>query len=94
MTTNGEAKDPIDAAVKATEPPTVNMEQLTITISSTGRPFIVGWPTDLTESELFEVIGFLTTGLRGEVLKRAAKRADPASRLTIARAMPPQTRLT
>lgn len=88
MTTNGKPKDPIDAAIAAADQPTVQMEQLTITISSTGRPFIITWPSDLSEAELFEVVGFLTTGLRGEVIKRAAKRADPASRLAIARAIP------
>jgi hypothetical protein len=65
--------DPIDAAVEAVERPAQAMEQTTVTISSTGRPVVIAWPPDMTDGELLEFVGWLSTNLRLELAKRRAK---------------------
>ena len=67
--------DAIDAAIAEADKPTVQMEQLQVTISSTGRPFIVMFPSDMTDAELLEVIGWQGTALRGHLVEKRAKTA-------------------
>ena len=67
--------DPIDAAIAAADKPTVQMEQLNVTIGSTGRPLVIAFPTDMTEPELLEVVGWMATALRGHVNTNRAKTA-------------------
>jgi hypothetical protein len=74
MTNDVPKPDPIGAAVAATEQQ-VQMEQMQVTISSTGRPFIVAFPTDMTDAELLEVIGWAGTTLRGHLAANRAKTA-------------------
>lgn len=74
MISNGKPDDPIAAAIEATEqPPAVQMTQLQVTISSTGRPFIVAFPVDMTDGELAEAAGWMLSsvlqGLRAERAK-------------------------
>lgn len=85
---NGEAKDPIDAAIEATEaPPAFPMQQLDVTITSTGRPASVLLPVGVTDGELAEFAGWLlSTVLMGMRQQRAAA-ANPSG-LEVVRGMP------
>jgi hypothetical protein len=47
-----------------------------VTIASTGRPFHIGYPADMTETELLEVIAWMTSALASHL---AAKRAAETS---------------
>jgi hypothetical protein len=75
--------DQLDAAIAATEgqKAVVQMEQINVTIASTGRPFAIGIPMDMTEPELLEVIGWMSTNLRIHLGQRRAK--GPASRIVL-----------
>lgn len=74
--------DPIDAAIAAAEQPQpIPMVQRQLTITTTGRPFVLAHPEDLTEGELFEVIGWMATALRGELAKRHQR--SPAARILV-----------
>lgn len=85
---NGEAKDPINVAIAATEaPPAVPMMQVDVTISSTGRPASALLPVGCTDAELAEFAGWLlSTVLQGLRQQRAAA-ANPAG-LEVVRGMP------
>lgn len=72
--------DPIAEAIEATEP-TVQMAQVQITISSTGRPFAVTFPTDMTDGELAEATGWMLTTLLGSLRQERAK--TPAGRIIV-----------
>lgn len=69
---NGAPKSPTDAkldsAIAAAEAAPIAMEQVTVTISTTKRPFVVAFPPDLTDQELLEVIGWMGQGLRLKLL--------------------------
>lgn len=56
-------------------PPAVPIEQITITIASTGRPLLLGIPVGMTESELLEVIGWMGTALRQHLIAQRARTA-------------------
>jgi len=76
--------DQIDAAIAATEQPVAEqLEQVTVTISSTGRHFVIAFPTDATDSELLEFSGWIGNQLRLVLAQRRA--AAPASRIVVAR---------
>ncbi len=87
MISNGKPDDPIAAAIEATEQPAaVQMSQFQVTIASTGRPFVVIVPTDMTDSELAEASGWMLTdllrGLRNERAKTPVGRIlVPSGRL-------------
>ena len=51
----------IDAAVAAAERPGIEMAQIRHTIPSTGRPFMLAVPVDLTEEEALAICGFVST---------------------------------
>lgn len=71
--------DPIAQAIAATEAPAaIQMQQHTLTINSTGRPFQMVFPVDMTDSELLEVIGWMGSDLR---LYLQARRKNPLGRL-------------
>lgn len=76
------APDPVDAAIAAAEakPATIQMAQEQVTISSTGRPVILVFPPDLTDSELAELTGWMLTGLRAKIA--ANRTPSPLSRLS------------
>lgn len=73
MTGKPNGADPIDRAVAAAEAGEAQqpMEQINVKISSTGRPFVVAFPPDMTESELLEVVSWMSNNLR---LHLAARR--------------------
>lgn len=69
--------DPIDEAIKAAaeQPQQHTLVQIgPITIASTGRPVVISIPEHMTEAELFELIGWMATGLRAAVLKDQEQR--------------------
>ena len=52
----------IDGAIKAvSQPPAVEMAQIQRTIASTGRPFMLTVPTDLSEEEALAICGFVAS---------------------------------
>lgn len=74
--------DAIGKAIEANgKPPAVDMIQIPVTISSSGRPAMVALPADVTDVELLEIIGWL-----GSVVAPQLRARRPASRLVIARA--------
>ena len=75
------AVDAVAQAIESTEQ-SVAMAQRQLTISSTGRPFVVLHPVDMADSEVFEVVGWLATAFRAEQEQRR-KQHDPASRLWV-----------
>lgn len=83
------APDPIDAAIAAADAPQkVEMQQINITISSTSRPVIIAIPTDISDSEIAEVGGWLLTTLMNA--KRAERAQAAGPKLVIARGpLPP-----
>lgn len=75
--------DAVDQAIAAAEQPKpIDMAQRQVTISTTGRPFVFLHPVDMSESEVFEVVGWLATAFRAEQEQRR-KQHDPASRLWV-----------
>lgn len=68
-----EASTPASPPQPATQ--AVAMEQLTVTISSTGRPFAVAIPADMTDGELLEVVGWMGTALRQHIAARRMQTA-------------------
>jgi len=70
--------DPIDAAIAATRPTPdqVQLQQVgPVVIASTGRPFVLAVPPDMTDAELHEAIAWMASpsGLRG-MLRRPTSR--------------------
>jgi len=60
--------DDLDKAIAAeAAPQAVPMVQAQVTISSTGRPFQIAVPADLTDSEMVEIVGWMTTSLRKQI---------------------------
>lgn len=77
MSDDGKAPDAIDAAIEAaTEPPAVQMASVQIRISSTGRPFALQFPADMTDSELAEATGWMLTTLLVSLRTERAKTAQ------------------
>lgn len=72
---NGTQPDPIDQAVEATQQ--VLMLTIPVTIASTGRPAQLAIPRDITEAELFELVGWMSTAVRNSVIAEAQKRKGP-----------------
>lgn len=69
----------IEAAIAAVEEPqSVTMITIPVTISSTGRPFEISVPVDMTDAELIEAGGWMLTALsnhfRAERVKTAGGR--------------------
>lgn len=64
--------DPVEAAIAAADAPTVQLRQVQVTITCSGRPAVVAVPADASDSELLELAGWMLTQLRG------ALRADEA----------------
>lgn len=83
MSDNGEA---IEAAIAAADQPTVAMAQLQVTIASTGRPFAMTFPADMTDAELVEVTGWMLTSVVGSLRAERARRSS--GRLIIPRSLP------
>lgn len=77
--------DAVAQAIEATEQATpVAMAQRQLTISSTGRPFVFLHPVDMSESEVFEVVGWMATAFRAEQeQEQRRKQRDPAVRLWV-----------
>jgi hypothetical protein len=75
------APDPIAAAVAATEPGTVSMATVQVTLSS-GRPVVIAVPIDLTLREVVDLCGFVSSGL-GPELDRRRQAASPKPRLLV-----------
>jgi len=78
---NGHAPkaDPIDAAIAKAE--TVQMLPISVTIASTGRPFQVAVPLDMTDAELVEAAGWMLTQLANHLRTERAK--TPAGRILV-----------
>lgn len=75
--------DAVDQAIASAEQPQpIDMAQRQLTISSTRRPFVFLHPVDMSEAELFEVVGWLSTAFRAE-LEQRRKQRDPTSRLWV-----------
>lgn len=81
--------DPIDAAIAAAaEPAPIEMQQVNVVITSTGRPAAVVIPIDITDAELGELAGWMLTAvMNAKRAERAAAAAGP--QLEIARSIPP-----
>jgi hypothetical protein len=76
MIGNGKPDDPIAAAIEATaESQAAAMAQAQVTISSTGRPFAVTFPADMSDSELAEAVGWMLTSLMHSLRAERAKTA-------------------
>jgi hypothetical protein len=76
------SSDPVDDAIAATGAPRpVEMENRKVIIGSTGRPVLIAHPVDMTDAELFELVGWLVVALRGEL----AARRSSGPRLVLAR---------
>lgn len=77
------ASDPVASAIAAVESndQAVTLQQIPITISSTGRPCIIAVPPDVTDSELAELCGWMLTGLMNA--KRNERAQSPASRILV-----------
>lgn len=78
--------DRIDTAIAAADAEPEEWTQVSLTIGSTGRVIPVGLPDNLTESELLELVGWLTTVRRDAARQYAAAHARPV--LSIARSLP------
>lgn len=73
--------DPIDAAIAATAlPAEVQVVEIPVTLSSSGRPAIVTLPADATDAELVDLAGWLLTRVRAHI--REAQQG-PASRIIV-----------
>jgi hypothetical protein len=77
--------DPIAEAIKATDQRAAAEEhqQLTVTISSTGRHVVVSFPVDISDAEMLEFTGWWTQTARLAIQDNRVKGA--ASRLVVAR---------
>lgn len=64
--------DPVDAAITAVES-AVMMHEIPVTIASTGRPFKVSLPADMTDAELIEVTGWMLTQLAAHLRAERSK---------------------
>lgn len=73
--------DQIDGAIAATETRTVEMIEIPVTIASTGRPFKVAVPVDMTDAELVEATGWILTQLAAHLRTTRAK--SPIGRILI-----------
>lgn len=74
--------DPVDQAIAAAaEMQPITLEQRELTIASTGRPFVLAFPPDMTEAELFEVVGWMANNLRIHLAQR--RQSAPAARLVL-----------
>lgn len=72
--------DPIDQAIAAAAAPaTVQLVEVKVQISSTGRPVIMAVPVDLDDGEIIELAAFVLVGLRPHI----ARTTSPASRLIV-----------
>jgi hypothetical protein len=69
-----EKPDPIDAAIAATAN-SVTLMEIPVTIASTGRPFKITVPVDMTDGELAEVMGWMGSGLLNHFRAERAKTA-------------------
>lgn len=68
--------DPIDQAIAAQQQ-TVQLVQVgPVQIASTGRPFVLGVPQDLTSDELHEIVAWIANpgGLRAQLRPRPINR--------------------
>jgi hypothetical protein len=76
---NGVPKTPADAkidqAIAVAEKTQVPMEQVNVTIATTGRPVQITFPVDMTDSELLEFVGWCGQNLRVHLFQR---RQSPA----------------
>lgn len=64
--------DPVDKAIAAaSEQQAITLEQHEVRIASTGRVVVLAFPPDMTEAELFEVVGWMANPLRMELQRRA-----------------------
>lgn len=75
--------DRLDAAIaaEAAKPVEVAMQQINVTISSTGRPAIIVIPNDVSDSELAELAGWVLTAVLNA--KRAEREKGAASRILV-----------
>lgn len=83
MSGNNGKPDPIAAAIAATEQPEqipVVMQQIPVTIASTGRPAVIAIPADASDGEIAEVAGWMLTSVMAAF---RAKRAQPVSRIVV-----------
>lgn len=80
--------DKIKDAIAATQPrdDELVMAQQTVRIGSTGRPVILGYPEDLSDGELLELLGWMAIGLRQALADRRAK--SVLGRIQVARSLP------
>jgi hypothetical protein len=77
--------DQIDKAIGAiAAEQEIVMQQIPVTIASTGRPAIINIPADCTDAEPAELCGWLLTSVLAHIRQR---RETPASRIVIARAV-------
>jgi hypothetical protein len=77
--------DPIEDAIRATEPQgeIVQMQQINVTLGSTGRPVVLAIPSDISVDEILDLATWLTFagGLRSHL-------APKPSPLVVARGIP------
>jgi hypothetical protein len=70
-----------DTVAAVTGTPTVQMEQVTVTIATTNRPVQIAYPLDMSDAELLEFVGWLSVQLRIHLAQRRAAR--PESRIVL-----------
>ncbi|HEV8282337.1 MAG TPA: hypothetical protein VGQ02_10780 [Candidatus Limnocylindrales bacterium] len=74
--------DPIGKAIASSDE--IVMQEIPVTIASTGRPAIINIPADCTDAELAELCGWMLTQVLAHVRQG---HATPASKIVIARAV-------
>jgi len=68
-------KDALDEAIEGAAKRPVEMEQVTVTIATTGRPVVIAFPSDMTDQELLEFMGWMGQGLRLKLLANRQRTA-------------------
>ena len=72
------AVDQIDQAIAAAEAPAPEpLQQVTVTIASTGRHVVIAFPPDMTDAEALEFVGWVGTQLRIALAQQRASAAGP-----------------
>jgi hypothetical protein len=86
------AKDPLDAAIDAVEaaavdaPEPITLDQANLVLNSSGRPLIVAFPPDMSETEILDLMAWASVTLAAIMRTRRAAAAKP--KIEIVRSMP------
>lgn len=84
---NGDPPDKIDQAIAEAELPQVEVIEIPVTLSSSGRPAVLAIPKDATDAELVDLAGWMLTIVRQHVREQRDKPTRP--RLLVASRLPP-----